>query len=180
MEKIIFNRCFRKHSKTKQREKRFVNYDKAKDILIIFQSNKNNDAVITEIINTLKKDKKNVDAWGYLPARTEIRNNSSEIKLFNKKSINIFQKPSKDIINKIKPVKYDLLIDLSLHSSIPLMYLTLYADAAMKTGSKVRNPSLYDFIIEINHTNIQPEESLDEKILFDKIIFYLKSIQITD
>ncbi|MDR1585361.1 MAG: hypothetical protein LBS07_04200, partial [Prevotellaceae bacterium] len=71
---------------------------------------------------------------------------------------------------------FDLLIDLSLRPLLPLMYIVLHAKAYCKAGTaKIKHP-VFDFMMDISAKT----PNMDEKSVFEQIIFYLKSIQTTD
>jgi len=183
MKTKLFNRAAKKRLKKNLRKRRFVNYDKAENILLLFESNEKSDALIKNTMKTLKNNKKNVIAWGFSNTKSIIENSTDEIKIFNKKNISIFQKPNKDVLKQVKSFKFDLLIDLSLNASIPLMYLSLFAEAAMKISTKITDLQLFDFILDVKHKNQEnsnTEKAINEQFIFDEIIFYLKSIQTRD
>lgn len=181
------NKLFSKHAhkflKKHPHESRFVTYGKAKSILLLFESDKNNDAVIQSIVSELKKDNKHVVAWGYSNTKAIVESANSEINLFNKKDITLFQKPKSKISDKVKSLKFDLAIDLSLNNIIPLLYLSLHSNASMKISSKKMEQQLFDFILDVNTQNEQnptASKQINEQYLFHEIIFYLKNIETTD
>ena len=178
----LFNRIAKKQLKNSLRNGRFVTYDKAMNILLLFESDGKEDVLIRDIVKTLENDGKNVTAYGFLNSKTLAVNYSRCIKMFNKKEIDIFHKPDKKILNEIKFSKFDLLIDLSKNAFTPLLYLSLFANATMKISSKIIEPQLFDFILDINQNikNMNTKSTIDEQFIFNEIIFYLKSIQTTD
>lgn len=183
MKNKLFNRTAKKHLRKNPRERRFVNYTKADNILLLFESDGSSDIHVREIVKALKNDKKNVVAWGFFNSKNPVESNSFDIKLFNKKSINVFQKPNKEILKEISTSKFDLLIDLSINTTIPLMYISLLTNANMKISSKITDQRLFDFILDINklkEESLRLENSINEQFLFNEINFYLKSIQTTD
>jgi len=175
----LFNRAAKKHSRSNLRSGRFVTYDKAKNILLLFESDGKNDIAIENIVKTLEKAGKNVLAYGFFNSKSSVVNYSHNIKLFNKKNTDLMRKPDRKILNEIKSSNFDLLIDLSRNTLTPLLYLSLFAHATMKISSKMTDPQLSDFILDINK-NSSAQSAVYEQFVFDEIIFYLKSIQTTD
>ena len=183
MRTILFNQRAKKYLKKHPRKRRFVTYEKSENILLLFESDGSNNEQIKNIVKTLQNDRKNVVALGFSSAKQLVESDLLEIKLFNKKSIDFFQKPEKAIFNKIKSTKFDLLIDLSEDTLIPLMYISLLCDATMKISTKIIEPQLFDFILNVKHQNNKKsneKSTINEQFIFDEIIFYLKSIQTTD
>jgi len=179
MKTILFNHRAKKHLKTHPRKRRFVNYEKSKSILLLFESDEKGDEQIKNIVQTLKNDKKNVVALGFSTAKLLVESDLPEIKLFSKKNTDFFQKPEKTIFNELKSTEFDLLIDLSAHRLIPLMYISLLCDASMKISTKINDTQLFDFILNVEKL-LGEKNAMNEQNLFNEIIFYLKNIQTTD
>ncbi|NDV47537.1 hypothetical protein D0T49_10810 [Paludibacter sp. 221] len=175
----IFDRAVKKEAKKNPRKQRFVTYEKAKSILLIYESNEKTDHAVNKIAQQLKKDGKEITIWGFVNAK-KILEAPPEVKVFCRKDTNLFEKPNKKIINEALATKFDLLIDLSLHTYLPLSYLVLYSNATMKTGSKISKNNIYDFILDFKQSPDNKKTGLNEQSLFDEIIFYLKKIQTTD
>jgi len=183
MKTILFNSRAKKYLKKHPRKRRFITYEKSENILLLFESDGKGDEQIKNIVKTLQNDRKNVVALGFSSAKQLVESDLLEIKLFSKKSVDFFQKPEKAIFNKIKSTKFELLIDLSEHTLIPLMYISLLCDAAMKISTKIIEPQLFDFILNIksqDKNNSNERGAMNKQTVFDEIIFYLKSIQTTD
>jgi hypothetical protein len=183
----LFNRRAQAYLKTTPRNHRFVNYDKAKTILLLFESDhaeKNQN--IHKIIEQLQKDGKKVTAWGFVNKKEIETAIFPEFRILHHKQTDFFHKPLASFINELKFVEYDLLIDLSFKPIIPLEYLALYAIASFKTGFRKTDPPLYDFVLDIENATTSSdsteteENQVDEIYLYNQIIFYLKHIQTTD
>ena len=179
MKKLLFNKRAKRYLKKYPRKRRFVNYEKSQSILLLFESDRQGDEPIKNIVQTLKKDRKKVFALGFSRVKLLIENDLPEIKLFGKKNVDFFQKPEKVVFSKIKSNHFDLLIDLSANTLIPLMYISLLCDVSMKISTKITEPQLFDFILNVEKQSDE-KNALNEQNLFDEIIFYLKSIQTTD
>lgn len=192
----IYNHRKKSFLSKNEREKRFANYNKANTILILFESDKDeNNSFIKTIIENLKSEKKTVFAIGFVNKKEVTSRESIHYILFNNKNCDWTKKPEEDILQKLYLNKYDLLINLTLTDNIiPLNYLLLYSDAACKAGIARNNEELLDFAIQVpvkdEEKEIEKEENkansssentvIDEKYIFENIIFYLKSIQTTD
>ena len=183
----LFNKRAQKYLDETPREHRFVNYNKAKTILILFESDyaEKNQAIHT-IIDQIRKDGKKVTAWGFLNKKEIETAIFPDFRILHHKQTDFFHKPLDSYINELKFVEYDLLIDLSVNSIIPLEYLALYANASFKTGIRKTIIPVYDFVLDVDKVPASDESSesvqtqVDETYLYNQIIFYLKKIQTTD
>jgi hypothetical protein len=183
----LFNKRAQKYLDETPREHRFVNYDKAKTILILFESDyAEKNQAIHKIIEQMRKDGKKVTAWGFLNKKEIETAIFPDFRILHHKQTDSFHKPLDSYINELKFVEYDLLIDLSVNSVIPLEYLVLYANASFKTGTRKTIIAVYDFVLDVDKVPASGESSetvqtqVDETYLYNQIIFYLKSIQTTD
>jgi hypothetical protein len=183
----LFNRRAQKYLKETPRVHRFVNYDKAKTILLLFESDyAENNPTIHKIIDQLQKDGKKVSAWGFVNKKEIETAIFPEFRILHHKQTDFFHKPLASFINELKFVEYDLLIDLTLRPVIPLEYLALYAIASLKTGIHKTEIPVYDFLLAVEKESTASDSSetveshVDEIYLYNQIIFYLKHIQTTD
>jgi len=180
----IFRKQALKHLSTTSREHRFVNYDKAKTVFLLFESDSvEKNLLVRDIILSLQKDGKKVVAWGFVAKKNTATPVLPDFRILNQKQTDFFQKPYPAIILELQKMKFDLLIDLSLNTVTALQYFALYANAFCKTGIKKSDLPIYDFLLDMDH--IEPstepsEKAIDELYLYNKIIFYLKSIQTND
>jgi hypothetical protein len=183
----LFNIRAQKYLSETPREHRFVNYDKAKTILILFESDyaEKNQAIHT-IIDQMRKDGKKVTAWGFVNKKEIETAIFPDFRILHHKQTDFFHKPLDSYINELKFVEYDLLIDLSVNPIIPLEYLVLYANASFKTGTRRTKIPVYDFVLDVDKVPVPAESSetgqsqVDETYLYNQIFFYLKNIQTTD
>lgn len=180
----ILNKRAQKFLKTSKRRVSFVNYDQAKTILLIFESNfseKNSET--KRIIESLVADGKKVVAIGYVCKKNCLSATYPEYRVLCKKDLTLFQKPNQEILQHLLSCEYDLLIDITKNRFIPLEYIVLYANAKCKTGMQKDNLILYDFAVDIKHhlsENEIPMEDLEFSFLYNQILFYLKNIQSKD
>ncbi len=179
---FVFRKVAKKYLKKNQRKSGFVNYAKARNIILLFDYADGSVELINRIVKSLKEDQKQVVAYGFLSGKEMHVANNPDIVLLNKKNIGLWKKPEKSILEKLKNNHYDILIDLSLNQSLPLLYLALYAEASLKISSKMADVPLFDFILDIHRQREQGQMSGDalRQFLFEEIIFYLKSIQTND
>lgn len=180
----IFNKRVRKHLKNEIRNKQFVNYDKAKTILLLFESNYSEKNPETKgIIQSLTADGKKVTAWGYVEKKNITSPAYPEYRILNQKDLGIFQKPHEQLIQELIRQEYDLLIDISTKRFVALDYVVLHANAKCKAGMKKTEVNLYDFAVDLEshlkENEIQPDD-LEYSFLYKQILFYLKNIQTND
>ncbi|MCE5332243.1 MAG: hypothetical protein LLF95_08890 [Bacteroidales bacterium] len=182
--RFFFQKRINKHIKEDEREHRFVNYDNARTIMLLFESDyieKNSE--IRRIIQNLNADGKKVMTWGYINKKEVATAILPDFRILHQKDTDLLQKPHESFMRELGEARFDLLIDLSVNEVIPLQYLTLYANAACKVGIKKNDFQIYDFLIDMESISSQTEESfieIDAAFIYNQIIFYLKSIQTSD
>lgn len=191
MFKNLKNNIFRKRAQKflslTPREHRFVSYDKAKKVLLLFESDySEKNPAIRKIVLSLQEDGKKVTAWGFVDKKETASAILPDFQILHHKQTDWSQKPDSSLINQLQEMKFDLLIDLSLRTLLPLQYLAMYANASLKAGIRHTDLPVYDFILDLEkkipsvETTETEENPVDETYLFNQIIFYLKSIQTND
>jgi len=180
----ILERFAEKYIRTVPRQKKFMTFQKAGTILLIFESDLSEENPrIHRIIQLLTLDGKKVTAWGFLNKKESITPVSPDYKILLPKNFGLFNKPKKQIFNELLSKEYDLLIDLSTNNLIYLDYIVLCARAKCKAGIKKQRVNYYDFAMDMDNylakNNIETGD-LDISFIFDQIIFYLKNIHSND
>lgn len=197
LKQYLFKSRAKKHLAHDLREKSFVNYDKAKSVILLFESDvRENNLFVKRIMEQLKGEGKKVIAWGFVDKKTVDSAILTDHRILNKKSCDLTGLPKESFLREIKDNKYDLLIDLSIHEILPLKYLLLYANVACKAGINKYEENLLDFKLNISSQTEQEqteivikedennemalETLIDEHFIFKNVIFYLKTIQTND
>jgi hypothetical protein len=183
----LFQKRAQKYLSETPRKHRFVSYDKAKTILLLFESDlQEKNLNIRKIIAQLQQDGKKVSAWGFINKKEVTASILPEFRILHCKHTDFFQKPALSFINELETYEFDLLIDLSVKPVVALQYIAMYAKATLKAGVRKTDLPIYDFMIDLEGqaAPAQKAESIenpiDETYLFNQIIFYLKSIQTKD
>lgn len=184
---FIFQRRAKKYLNSNVRERRFVSYDKAKTILLLFESDfSEKNPQIRKMIHKLQQDGKKVSAWGFVDKKEVLTSILPDFRILHHKEADSFKKPLPSYLNELENQEFDLLIDLTLNTIVPLQYIAMYAKASCKTGTRKNTLPIYDFMLDIDNfstpsdTFETTESQMDETYLFNQIIFYLKSIQTND
>lgn len=181
---FIFKDRLKNHLKKLQRQRRFVNYNNAQSIFLLFESDfAEKNVEVRRIIQKLTADGKKVISWGYIDKKQITTPILPDFRILNKKDIDFSQKPNESVLSELAENKFDLLIDLTEKEIIPLQYIALYAIADFKTGIKRNHSKIYDFMMDMDGISNQSEENLVEinaTFIYNQIIFYLKSIQTSD
>jgi hypothetical protein len=183
----LFKKRAEKFLDATPRERRFVNYDSAKTVLLLFESDfSEKNPEIKRIIYQLQQDGKKVSAWGFLDKKEVATAILPDFRILHHKQTDLDKKPQISYLNELENLEFDLLIDLSLKQVLTLEYIAMYANAHCKTGLKKTDLPIYDFMIDAENVTTQIESTdivvntVDETYLYNQIIFYLKSIQTTD
>ncbi len=182
--RFIFNRRAKSFLQNYPREKRFVNYENAKTILLLFESDySEKNPRIRRIIKTLTNDGKKVMAWGFVDKKEITTAILPDFRILHHKDADFFAKPLATYMHELEDMQFDLLIDLTMNEVIPLQYISLYSNVFCKTGIKKSELKMYDFIVDISGVNDNDAENpieLDAVYIYEQIIFYLKKIQTAD
>ncbi|GAB1415462.1 hypothetical protein MASR2M117_08680 [Paludibacter sp.] len=180
----LFLKQYRKISSASFREKKFVNYYQAKNILLIFESNYTEKNTKTkEIVQTLTSEGKKVTAIGFVDKRQITSAIYPDYRVTYPGDYSCFKKPSKSLLEYLNQNEYDLLIDISKEKRIELDYLVLYSNAKCKAGLKKSELNIYDLEIDLSSYLEQNETVIDDleySFLLNQILFYLKNIQTND
>ncbi|HPT42570.1 MAG TPA: hypothetical protein PLH52_01870 [Paludibacteraceae bacterium] len=200
LNQFLFKRRSAAHFAATDRNRRFVNYENANTVLLLFESDYiEKNRYIRKVIEQLAADGKKVTAWGYLYNKKATTANLPSFKIMDKSTVDWFECPKDQLLKELREETYDLLIDLTLTDHLPLQYICLYANAAFKTGMSRNIDNILDFKINIplpentetvsettedNKSDFEDlNESMfhtDQQFLYELIIFYLKNIQTTD
>jgi hypothetical protein len=183
----LFQKRAEKYLRETERDRRFVTYDKAKSVLLLFESDFSEKNVhIRKMISQMQQDGKKVSAWGFIEKKEVSTSILPDFRILHHKQTDFFHKPLISYVNELEGQEFDLLIDLSLKPLLPLQYIVLYARASCKTGIHKSDLPLYDFLLNVESLTVPIEGTefletpVDENYLYNQIIFYLKSIQTTD
>ena len=180
--------------------KRYVDYTSATSILLVFESDYiEKNRFIRKAIEQLTNDGKKVFAWGFLDKKKTATAILPTFKILDRESVDWFECPKSPYLKELMETEYDMLIDLTLNDSLPLQYVSLYANASLKAGMSRSMDDVLDFVLKIPPPEPQelPEsdeerrriefqdlnESLfhtDQQYLFEQLFFYLKRIQTKD
>ncbi len=168
------------------RDKRFVNYDTAQTILVLFESSfSEKNPEIRYIQQLLKEDKKKVTLLGFVDKKQTDSAVLPHYRIFHHQDFFWYGKPKLEVQNFIKDLKFDLVIDLTIHPLLPMMYILDSISASCKVGLKKELNLRYDFMIDMDATlNSRSDNDeileLDSTFLYNHLIFYLKNIKTND
>ena len=158
--------------KQPERTVRFPHLDQSLKVMVIYESDplERNDA-IKAIRQDLLRRQMDVTMWGYL-GRKEIQTLIlPQSRILGLGDYNWLGKPKDYVLTDLKAEHYDLLIDLSTQTLLPLRYLAMYTDADVKVGLNLG---------EGFHDMLMGMENPDAKGLYDQIINYLTTIKSND
>lgn len=200
LNQYIFKRKAAKHLLQSDRQKRWVDYNKANTILLLFESDYiEKNRFIRKIIDILNADGKKVSAWGFLDKKMTSTAILPTFKILDRSTIDWFGCPKEPFLRELAENQFDMLIDLTLQDILPLQYVCLYANAAFKTGMSRTMDDIIDFKIiipppDLSELNSSDDEEnniefkdlnetlfhTDQQFLYEQIIHYLKNIRSKD
>jgi len=155
-----------------EREKAVYNLDTARRIGVIFSLEEEKAFDLTnQFLNYLASQNIKVYALGYIPTK-EIPPKlapNSKINLFTRKDLNWYYRPTHSIVQQFIDQDFDILIDLSKQSLLPLKFVNNLSRAKFKVGKESNNGREYDMMIRIS-------EDQGLQYLIDQIKYYLSRI----
>lgn len=181
----LFGCNVRKYTKKHAHQKQFVDYEHAKRILLLYESDLTESRTfINEIVRAMQADGKQADVVGYVAKKQCVSQTDAHFKMIDKKQTTCFGKPQKTLLNTIAAQKYDLIIDLTRTFCLPLQYVLLQADAKCRVGGCVNKFGLIDMVVkpaengEKQAKRKSPASDYEcERALLAAILRYLKEIK---
>ena len=185
LDRYKFRKESERYIQQQTRDRHFVTYKSAKTVMLLFQSDVNEENVaIKALMKQLVADGKKVVAWGFVDKKEVVSPILSDLRILNKKNVDFFQRPQQAFMRELEGMRFDLLLDISVKEILPLRYLGLYANAYFKAGTRSSDPQIYDFVLDIQNMSggddTNSVQSIDATFIYNQIIFYLKSIQTSD
>jgi len=182
--KYFFKKRANKHIAEDTRNRRFVNIDKAKSIMLVFESDyMEKNPEIRMIIRDMQDSGSRIKAWGFVDKKEVTTANLPDFKILHHKDADFLRFPSPAFMRELEECEFDLLIDLTTKEILPLQYLVLYSNAACKAGVKKDGVNIYDFVVDMDNNRLDEEgNQIEPDIIFvyNQINFYLKNIQSSD
>mgnify|MGYP006873041284 FL=1 len=116
----------------KKREKRFVNWQEVKSVVVLLSYDTPDNSELDRII--AKIGAKDMNVWCYLKTTDYIRKDTELVTFINDKSVSWFNKPNQIICGKFKSTMPDVLIDLTLDENLPMKYLAGISNVKCRCG----------------------------------------------
>lgn len=155
------------------RNVRFPHMDRVETVLILSEGGHPEWQKEMHIIyRRLVEQGRKVVSMEYMPKKGETTPMLPESKVVIPKDISCLGVPKQYVIDELRQQHFDLLIDLTLQSSLPLRYMALYANADFKSGCRLYE-GVHDLLIEA------PSIS-SPAFLYEQIIHYLSNIRSND
>ncbi len=147
-----------KLAKVKRKIKSF-GLNNAKQVGIIYHFNSAlQDEEVRSFARFLKEERINVETLCYISSKEQIDKVKSELtyKYFNKKELNWLQLPQKKDCLRFISKEFDILIDLSTKTYLPIKYITSLSKAHFKVGeSSAYKTEQCDLTIDISKNKTQ-------------------------
>ena len=159
-------KSFEKKTK-KPRDKRFINWEDVKSVVLLLDAEHINHAQLSKLFQKVSDKKAKI--WCMIPKYDPRTGDSENVFFFDKKSLNLLEKPNKIISGKFSSESFDVMIDLTRKESLPLKYLAMVSMAHCKCGMEKPFYDMYDLKMSM-------PSNVSEEQLLDQILFYLKTI----
>lgn len=136
--------------KSLRRNKQFMNMEEAKTVGILFDATNSDDfSLIKKYILYLREMKKRVKALGFFNQKVipQMAYSKLEYDFFSLKDLSWNNIPQNVYVKNFTEEEFDILIDLNIHDSFPLKYISAMSKARFKVGKK-SNCNTPDLMIE--------------------------------
>ncbi|MDD6210213.1 MAG: hypothetical protein PUB21_06370 [Bacteroidales bacterium] len=151
------------------RSDRFVGFDDMKSVLVFFMPEQYDAA--DAFIQQLRSMGKQVTGWTYMHKGYKGDFPETEYRVLDpKEDFDWTGEPWSETIDELIEVECDVMIDLTLSTSLPFLYLFIQREYVFKVGISKFDPDIYDLTI------IQTEDR-DTAFFAGQIVFYLQSIR---
>ena len=164
---------FQRDLKHNKRHKSVCNLEDAKSIGILFEATtKEEIKEIKPLVEYFFKLKKDVKAFGFVNSTQydECHIPKLQYDFFNKKDLNWYYKPQNDYVKNFIKKEYDILINLSDSSCIPIKYLVASSIARFKVGKFEKDYDIYDLMIKLGKKEDTMEKLISEIAKYLNII----------
>ena len=156
---------FQRDLRTNKRLKEVSNLEKAKSIGILYNATNQEQIIkIEPFVKYFFELRKDVKALGYVNKKRLDNCHIPKLNydFFYQKDLNWYYKPQNYIIDNFIKKEYDILINLSDSSCIPIKYLVASSVARFKIGRFEEGYEIYDLMIKLE--NEKGKERLMEEI----------------
>ena len=164
-----------KEWRTTKRDIRSVSLTEAKNVGVMFNArDEKHFESIKNLVKEFKSQGKKVQALGFVP-KTEHRDwfkSSEEFGFFTNEDFNWYFKPKGRKVVGFMSEPFDLLIDLRLKRSIPLLFIVSLSRATFKVGRfRKEFQEYYDLMMEL------PDDNEDLDFLIEQMKHYLNMLK---
>ena len=169
----IGNKVFKKELIGNSRKRMAVNLDNAKSIGILFDATTDlHMKKIKPIVDYFFELKKDVKAVGFVNSKKYLDCHIPRLQydFFNRSDLNWHYKPQNDYIKNFIKKDYDILINLSDSSCVPLKYLVASSLARFKVGKYEEGFDIYDLMIKLDKKTDTTENLIVEVIKYLNVI----------
>ena len=137
--------------------------------LLIFYNVEDHQAIVNQL-SALRKENKVINTCVFVPDKNhEIQENESNILVRAKGDLNAWCFPSDKIVERVKAIQADIVIDLTRANCYAMHTIILQHPCTFKVGIKYPEQDWYDLAISAT-------DKEDVTFLFEQVLFYLRSI----
>jgi hypothetical protein len=144
---------FKKENSRTERQCQMTNLNDAKRIGILYTVDEVLDYEwVASFVSQLQGEQKEVKALGFVKNKNLVQRFLPKISydFFSKRDLTWFYKPIHQQVKDFIDKEFDLLIDLSMHDSFPLKYISGVSNALCRVGKfSEENTDYFDFMIDV-------------------------------
>lgn len=164
IKKRVFNRSLEQQAKQNRADRKFVGFEKAQNIGLLFDATDLNQREgVFQYADHLSKKGKRVKLLGFFDSKLEDPNFT--FKYFNRKNLDWAGRPHGEQVQEFVQQPFDILINLDTTSKPQAEYISAQSKAHLRIGSVTEHTFCYELMIDISgssdlHTFIQQMEAI--------------------
>ncbi len=164
IKKRVFNRSLEQQGKLNRMDRKFVGFEKAQSIGLLFDATDlNQREIVFQYADQLSKKGKRVRLLGFFDSKLEDPNFT--FKYFNRKQLDWAGRPHGEQVQEFVQQPFDLLLNLDTQPKPPAEYVCAQSKAHLRIGPVTNHTFCYELMIDISgsnnlHTFIQQMESI--------------------
>lgn len=157
-----------------KRNVRFPEWKNIRSIALLYPSDlMEKNPVIHRLQAELQAEEKNIVLIGYVDKKDIISPILPQSRIYGQRHFTLLGTPTEAALHDLQIQMFDLLIDLSQQTILPLQYMAMYIRADFKAGMHLTDDGIHDLMIEMD-----AEDSMEH--LAKEIVKYLKMIHSND
>ena len=165
----LHQRLLRKGLPTHQVKRSTVFFENAKSVGVLFDATSLEERnTVLQFVDKMKQQDKQVKLLGFF--NEKLKTSGFSFQYFNKKQLDWALRPKSEEVDSFIKQPFDLLINISKKSILPLDYIAALSKARFRVGPFTENTFCYDLMVDI-------DEQKGLTTFLNQVLHYLGKMQ---